>query len=48
MESISCHITPLVNNSLGADTHTRIQIFADRSNSKKPGAHQPAAGARLV
>ena len=37
--SISHHIMPLVINSLGADTqtHTHIQIFADRSNSKKPG-----------
>ena len=47
MGSISHHITPLVIDSLGADTHihthththTHIQKFADRSNTKKPGAH---------
>ena len=47
MGSISCHITPLVINSLGGrhthtrkhtHTHTRIQTFKDRTNSKKPGA----------
>ena len=51
MGSISHHISPLVINSLGGGhthTHTSIQTFADRSNSKKPGALQPAAGARLV
>ena len=37
MGSISHHITPLVIDSLGGG-HTRIQKFADRSNSKKPGA----------
>ena len=37
---------PLVINSLaGGDTHARIQIFADRSNSKKPGMRQPVADA---
>ena len=71
-------IMPLVNGSLGADTHiythmhihtrtrtrtrtrthththththtlTRIQTFTDRSNLKKPGAHRPQAGVRLV
>ena len=30
------------------DTHTHTHTFADRSNSKKPGAHRPVAGARLV
>ena len=31
--------TPLVINSLGGGhTHTHIQTFVDRSNSKKPGA----------
>ena len=44
MGSISCHITPLVINSLGADTHTCIQTFTDRSNSKKPGMRMPACG----
>ena len=42
MGFISHHITPLVINSLGGGhtcKHTRIQTFADRSNSKKPGAH---------
>ena len=34
---ISHHITPLVIYSLGGG-HTRIQTFANRSNSKKPGA----------
>ena len=44
MGSISQHITPLVINNLGAETHTckqthtSIQMFADRNNSKKPGA----------
>ena len=43
MGSISHHITPLVIDSLGGGhththTQTRIQKFADRSNSKKPGA----------
>ena len=41
MGSISHHITPLVIHSLGGRhtyTHTRIQTFADISNSKKPGA----------
>ena len=48
MGSISHHITPLVVHSLGGgDTHTHthkhtcIQIFADRSNSKKPGWRVP-------
>ena len=42
MGSISHHIMPLVINSLGGGqthtrkhTHTRIQTFADRRNSKK-------------
>ena len=41
MGSISHHITLLVIHSLGGghtNTHTRIQTFTDRSNSKKPGA----------
>ena len=45
------HITPLVINSLGGrhtSTHTCIQTFVDRSNSKKPGVHQPVANAHLV
>ena len=45
MESISCHIMPLVINNLRADTHANIHThthtckhtFMDRSNSKKPG-----------
>ena len=49
MGSISHHIIPLVIHSLGGgDTHTRkhtrIQTFANRSNSKKPGVHWPEAG----
>ena len=42
MGSISHHIMPLVINSLGGGhthIHTRIQTFADRSNSNKPGMH---------
>ena len=48
MGSISHHIAPLVINSLGGrhtSTHTRKQTLVDRTNSKKPGPHQPAAGA---
>ena len=51
MESISHHIMPLVIDSLeGGHTHkhTRTLTFTDRSNSKKPGAHRPVAGAHLV
>ena len=53
MGSISHHITPLVVNSLGGGdththTHTHILKFTDRSNSKKPGSHQPVAGVRQV
>ena len=50
MGSISHYIMPLVIIASEADTHTHshIQTFADRSNSKKPGTHQPAAGVRLV
>ena len=29
--------------TLGADTHICIQMFADKSNSNKPGAHWPLA-----
>ena len=29
MESISCHITPLVINSLGADTHTHTHTHTN-------------------
>ena len=52
MGSISPNITPIVINSLrGGHTHTHkhtcIPTFTNRSNSKKPGAHQPAANARL-
>ena len=42
MGSISCHITPLVINSLGGgDTHTHTHMHTDvhgQSNSKKSGA----------
>ena len=53
MGSISHHITPLVINSLGGrhthtHTHTHILKFTDRSNSKKPGAHRPVAGAACL
>ena len=55
MGSISHHITPLVINSLGGGhththkhTHANTHTFADRSNSKKPGACRPQAGTRLV
>ena len=52
MWSISHHITPLVINSLRGghthiNTHTDIRIRG-QSNSKKPGAHQPAPDACLV
>ena len=43
MSSISCHITPLVIDSLGIDTHTkthiRIDDFPDKTNFKKLGVH---------
>ena len=41
----SCHISPLVINSLGGrhtHTNTHIQTLADRSNSKKPGTRRMA------
>ena len=38
MGSISCHITPLVINSLRVDTHTHTDD-THRINFKKPGAH---------
>ena len=40
MESISHHITPLVINILGADTHAKTHTHTDdphRINFKKPG-----------
>ena len=50
--SISYHITTLVITSLGGGhTHTHTNMHTDirrQSNSKKPGMHQPAAGACLV
>ena len=46
--SISCHITPLVINSLGGGhTHTHTNMHTDicrQSNSKKPGMRQPQPG----
>ena len=50
MESISHHITPLIINNLGADTHTNTHIHTHtddphRINFKKPGV---VAGTRLV
>ena len=44
MGSISNHITLLVVNSLGGG-HTHILKFADRRNTKKPGAPRPLAAA---
>ena len=46
MESISCHITPLILYNLGGrhtntHIHTHIQTFADRSNPKKLGRRAP-------
>ena len=29
-------------------THTHTHTFVDRSNFKKPGAHRPVVGSRLV
>ena len=45
-QSYGAYIIPLVINSLGGGhtpkhTHTCIQMFMDRSNSKKPGVHRP-------
>ena len=52
MRSISCHIMPLVINSLGGghthtNTHTHTHAYRrlHRNNFKKPGARRPAAGA---
>ena len=52
---ISHHITPLVINSLrGGHTymhkHKRTHTYRHlhRNNFKKPGAHRPVAGTRLV
>ena len=42
------HTTSLVITSLGADTHTNMHNISGKSNSKKPGARQPVASARLV
>ena len=39
MRSISCHIMPLVINSLGVDTHTHTYRLPGKSNFKKPGTH---------
>ena len=42
MGFISHYITPLIINSLGGGhthTHSSIQTFADRSNTRKPAAH---------
>ena len=48
MGSISCHITPLVINSLRVERHTQAHIHTygcpHRNNCKKPGEHWPAAG----
>ena len=49
MGSISRHIMPLVISSLGGGhTHKHTYRCPHRSNFKKPGVHQPVAGARLV
>ena len=40
--NIRVYITPLVIYSLGADKYAHIQTFTDKSNYKKPGAHQSA------
>ena len=53
---ISCHITPLVINSLrGTYTHTHTHThtrahtnFLDKGNLKKPDMHWPAAGMYLM
>ena len=46
------HIMPLVINSLGGgDTHANTHTHTDdphRINFKKPGAHWPLAGTRLI
>ena len=47
MESIPRHITPLVINSLGADTNTHIYRRPHRNNYKKPGALGLAKTAKL-
>ena len=49
MGSVSYHIMPLVVHGLRgghthANTHACIQIFTDRSNSKKSGTRRPVAG----
>ena len=47
-QSYGVHITPLVINSLGADTHTHTHKHTyrrlHRNNFKKPGVRWPAAG----
>ena len=54
MRFISCHITPLVSNSLRrghthANTHANTHTYDPHSiNFKKPGTRRPVAGARLV
>ena len=56
---ISCHIKPLVIDSLGGrdthtnthihtQTHTHTYIHPHRNNFKKPGMHRHVASARLV
>ena len=46
MRSISRHITPLVFNSLGADTHAYRRPH--RNNFKKPGAGRRAPGLKIL
>ena len=37
---------PVINSLKGGHMHT--DMFAHRSNSKKPGVRRPAAGVRVV
>ena len=50
MESISCHITPLVINSLGEDTHTHAHahVHTDFRTESILGTRRPAADMHLV